>query len=157
MANESKAKLGAVDQSLTITLLSLASSIVGIGRQSGMEDNATTNLFQKVRIYAKITTGTSPTVDKSIRMYLILGDGHTTPFRSDGAGASDASLTVVNAQLIAAVSIKATSDKAYYLESIIDSPGDEWGVAVVHDTGVNLNSTAANHFVHFRGENPELQ
>jgi hypothetical protein len=32
-----------------------------------------------------------------------------------------------------------------------------WGIAISHDTGVNLNSTSGDHAVYFVGENPEAQ
>lgn len=155
MANEIKAKQSAA-AAMTCTLASLASSSTGVGRQTTIIDNST-NLYQLIHVYAKITTGTSPTADKSIWMYLLKGDGHATAFRTDGAGASDAGITIVSARLLAAAHTSSTSDQAYYLHGVIYNPGPEWGVAIVHDTGVNLNSTAGNHFIHYVGENPEVQ
>ena len=155
MANEIKQKLG-TSSTGTITLASLATSTTNVGRQSTMIDNSTV-LAQKVQIYVKVTTGTSPTADKSIKMYLIKGDGNGTAYRTDGAGASDAALTVANAQLIAAAATSSASDTAYYLEATVISPGDEWGIQITHDTAVNLNSTGSNHFFHYTEELPEIQ
>lgn len=152
MANEIKQKFG-TPAALTMTIAALASSTAGVGRQSTTVDNSTTR-YQKLVIMAKVTTGTSPTTAKSIKLYLIRSDG---TYYTDGAGASDAALTVVNAQLIAAVATIATNDKPYYLEATIYDPPDEWGVAIVHDTGVNLNSTGGNHYVRYVGMNPEVQ
>lgn len=152
MPNEIKSKLGS-SAGLTITLASLASSTAGVGRQSTLIDNST-NLYKKVHIYGKITTGTSPTANRSIYVYAIKGDG---TIRTDGAGASDAALTVVNAQLIAAMVTDSTSDKAYYFDCVLEDPGSEWGIAVVHDTGVNLNATGGNHDINYVGQLPEVQ
>lgn len=150
MANEIKSKLSS-SAGLTITLASLASSTAGVGRQSTIVDNSST-LYKKVHIYGTIPTGTSPTANKSIYVYLIKSDG---TIRTDGAGASDAAITIVNAQLIAAMITDDTSDKAYYFDCVVEDPGPEWGIAIVHDTGVNLNSSG--HDINWVGQLPEVQ
>lgn len=137
---------------MTITLASLATSTTGVGRQSTMVNNLDAN--QMIRVYFKVTTGTSPTVNKSIQFYLICGDDPSSSnIRTDGAGASDAGLTVVTANLVCVVQTDATSDKAYIGSFLIRNPGPEWGICVVHDTGVNLNSTGSNHAIRFVAEN----
>lgn len=155
MANEIKALLGN-NTALTITIASLNTVLVGSvqGQQSSTVSN-TSDLFQKIHIYAQVTTGTSPTADKSIKMYQMTSDG--AGYYTDGGGGKDSVLTVVNANLIAAVATDATSDKAYTLEATINNPGAEWGVVVVQDTGKALNTTGGNHFVRYTGENPEVQ
>jgi hypothetical protein len=50
-----------------------------------------------------------------------------------------------------------TSNVAYYAEYKIFDPGPKWTVAIVHDTGVALNATGSNHWVRYRGTNPEVQ
>jgi hypothetical protein len=40
---------------------------------------------------------------------------------------------------------------------LIHRPGPKWTIAIVHDTGVNLDSTGANHQVRWVGANPEVQ
>ena len=156
MANEIKALFGnsGVSTAFTVTLVSLASSTAGVGRQTPMIVNTTTR-FQTIHIFAKITTGTSPTVDKSIDMYFLKGNNNN--YNTDGAGASDAALTIVGADLLNSALTDATSDKAYYLEAVIHNPGLTFGIAIVHDTAVNLNSTAANQFIEYLGSNPEVQ
>lgn len=155
-ANEVKAKLGS-SAAGTITIASLATSTAGVGRQSTLLDNITTDLFQIVHIFVKVTTGTSPTADKSIFLYFVKCDDLSETYCTDGAGASDAALTIVNANQISGVATSSTSDTAYFLEAVIHNPGAQWGIALVHDTGVNLNSTAGNHFFRWHGENPEIQ
>lgn len=153
MANEIKAKIG-TNQTLTITLASLASSTTGVGRQSTIVDN-TTNLYQTIHIYCKVTVGTTPTAGKNIYVYFLRSNG---TLRTDGAGASDAAHTRVNARLLGPIAVPAaTSDTAYYGEFVVRNPGKEWGITIVQDTGVALNATAGNHSIAWNGENPEIQ
>lgn len=157
MASEIKEKFSA-SAALTITLAALPSSVVGVGQQSDVVDNATSNKHSRITLYVKITVGTSPTASRSIRIYLIRGDKNGTPHRSDGAGATNAGLTVKNATMVGVIYVDvATSNLAYYGEFVVDAPGPEWGVAVVHDTGVNLHATPGNHYVKWVGSNPENQ
>lgn len=158
MASEVKEKFSG-SAALTITLASLASSVVGVGRQSTMVDNSS-DRFGRITLYVRVRVGTSPTAARSIRVYLIRSDkiASGTIHRSDNAGASDAGLTVKNATLVGVLYVDAaTSDLDYYAEIVVDAPGPEWGVAIVQDTGVNLNSTGTNHWVRFVGSNPENQ
>src|SRR5262245_58675282 len=107
MANEIKSVFGTTAQ-LTITLASLASAS---GRQSTMVDNTTTR-WQKIHLYCKVTTGTSPTANKGIYVFLLKADKSASPnVATDGAGASDAAITIVSAQQIAGAVVDATSNK----------------------------------------------
>src|SRR5262245_24589103 len=100
MANEIKDKLG-VSTALTITLASLAD---GAGRQSTMVDNGTAR-YQELLVYVKCKMGSSaPNPNSIIEVYLLRGDKDGgTEHLSDGAGAGDAALTPLNAQLIGAL------------------------------------------------------
>lgn len=156
MANEIKDKFTA-STALTITLASLASSVVGVGRQSDMIDNST-NRYQRIKGYVKARLGSSPAAG-SVYVYALRGDKNGTPYRTDGAGASDAALTVLNAPVAGIARTKsspATGDDLYVDFEIL-SPGPEWGLAVVQDSGVNLDSTAGNLFIHWVGVDPEIQ
>lgn len=138
---------------MTITLAALASSTAGVGRQSTIIDN--TNNAKKVHLYVGITVGTTPTIDTNIYVYLIKSDG---TLRSDSAGASDAAWTQVNARLLGVIRVPAvTSDIQYQGEFIIRNPGPEWGIGIVHDTGVNLHVTEALSVVRYTTENSEIQ
>lgn len=136
---------------MTVTLASLASSTSGVGRQTTLVDNSTTR-YDLIRLLGKITTGTSPTTGKSIYIYAIHGDGTR---RTDGAGASDAALTRVTAKLLRTIPIDGTSDKGYQFDALLPNPGPEWGLLIVHDTAVNLNSTGGNHYIYWIGEHME--
>lgn len=157
MANEIKDKFGTAT-ALAITLASLASSIVGVGRQSDIVDNSS-NKWQRIKLYISVKLGTNPAANTSVYVYLVRGDQHGTPYRSDGAGSSDAGLTVLNAGLIGVMRTKtspATGDVLYGDFDIV-LPGPEWGIAVVHDTNVAFNGTGSNFFAHYVGSNPEVQ
>ena len=157
MANEVKDKYAAVS-ALTITLASLASSTSGVGRQSTIVDN-TTARYQDIELSVKITQGTSPTGNRSVSIYLIRDNNDSTPIRDDSAGASDAALTVLNAPLIGVLVNTGSPSTGEVLQGnfLITRPGPKWGIAVVHDTGVNLDSTGGNHVVSYIGLNPEIQ
>lgn len=158
MANEIKDKFS-TSAALTITLASLASSTAGAGRQSTIVDNSSTR-WGEILLYVLLKQGTSPTGNKGANIYLIRDDADaTTAHRSDGAGASDAAITILNAPLVGRLVNKAspaTGDNLYG-EFVIYKPGPKWGVAVVHDTGVNLDSTGSNHWIRWIGTNPEVQ
>lgn len=154
MANEIKAKFSSAT-AFTITLASLGSSTGGVGRQSTMIDNST-NRYQAVIVYLKVKLGTSPTGSRAVYVYGIRSDGAD---RSDGAGASDNAITILNAPILGVMQDKSSPSTGdlLYGEFVFTDPGPEWGIAVVHDTGVNLDSTEANHYYKWVGVNPEIQ
>ena len=142
---------------LTISLASLASSTSGVGRQSTIVDNSTTRC-KRIRIYGKVKLGTSPAAG-AIYIYGIRGEKTGTAFRTDAAGATDAGLTILNAPIIGVFATKgspATGDVITF-DCIFEDPGPEWGICVVQNTTVNLDSTAGNHVIEYRGEEPEVQ
>lgn len=146
---------------MTITVASLATSTTGVGRQSTLIDNTTVRASEAL-IYCKITVGTTPTANKPIYVYLLRGDDPASSnYRTDGAGATDAGLTIINAQLLGTIMCTAaTSDVAYrgdFSTRSLGPLGKEWGIGIVHETAVNLNATAGNHFVRYVTLNPEAQ
>lgn len=155
--SEIKDKYGS-PTALTITLANLASSIVGVGRQSTLVDNTTTR-FSRLIVYVNIKQGTNPTGNKSVYIYLIRSDNDGTQHADDEAGASDAAITILNSQLIGVMRNKASPATGDVLKGsfVVDAPGPEWGIAIVHDTAVNLDNTGGNHWVRFIGINPEAQ
>ena len=143
---------------LTITLAGLASSTTGVGRQSSIVDN-TQSRHQDLLVYVRLTQGTTPTGNRGAQLYLIREDGHASPQRSDAAGASDGPLTVLNAQFVGGLVNRSTPSSGDVLtgEFLVHRPGPKWGIAIVHDTGVALDASAANHQVRFVGLNSEVQ
>ena len=138
---------------MTITLASLANAGA---RQSNMVNNE--DDAQIVRVFFKVTTGTSPTDNKTIEFYLLSGDKATTPdIITDGAGASDASITIESAPLINVIQTDNNSDKTYQGSFLVRNPGVSWGIALKNNTGVALNSTGGNHNMTYVRENQEIQ
>lgn len=147
---------------LTITLASLTTGASGVftaGQESTAVDN-TSNLDLDHLLSGKITTGTSPTVSRSINIYAYanLSSATGTPTYPDVLDGTDSAETFTSANVmnnsvkfVASITIDNTSDRAYYFGpvSIASIFGGSlpkfWGVYVAHDTAVNLNSTAGNH------------
>lgn len=144
---------------LTIGLASLASTTADppVGRESAEVDQST-DLAEDVQIDGKITTGTSPTASRRIRIWAWGGayDGSSVR-RPAGVTGSDAGLTPsawykTTFVLLQWIDTSSASDTTYTfvvpsLRRAFDSlylPA-RWGIFVDHNTGVNLNSTAGNH------------
>lgn len=149
----------------TITVASLASSTAGAGRQTTMVSNTTTR-YGFAFIGVKIKLGTSPTASRAIYVYGIRSDGGGTAIRDDSAGASDAAWTQKNAGYLVYPETKAPSvmqcgaaatGDVFSGVFLMEGLAKEFGVGVVHDTGVNLDSTGGNHALTYVGFNPEAQ
>lgn len=139
---------------LNLTLASLASSTGGVGRQSDMIANPDGE--RELRLYIKITQGTSPTSARAAYVYLLLGNEDAS-YRTDGASNIDSGLTVLNAQQICALRNKisgAATGDVMYKEVLTRIAAPYWGIAIVHDTGVNLDSNSATHFVKYQYVTP---
>lgn len=143
----------------TITLASLASSTTQVGRQSDILDNSSGREMM-ARIWVKLKQGTSPTSNRSAYIYLITDDNNGTNHRTDAAGASDASFTALNAPLIGVIRNKssgaATGDDILG-EFLVRIAAPKWGIAISHDTGVNLDSTGGNHWARYTYISPDVQ
>ena len=153
---------------LTITLASLAtSSTFIVGRNSTIVDN-TSNQFVDAILSGQVTVGTTPTVDKQIVLYVyapikIVSSTASYPIATATMlTESDAAATFEAYQLnqlrfAVSASVIATSDRAYAFGPF--SVGalfggvlpPKWGIYVAHNTAVNLNATAGNHWFHYTG------
>ncbi|MFN0159287.1 MAG: hypothetical protein ACKVRP_14600 [Bacteroidota bacterium] len=155
MANEIRTKLDA-RATFTISLASLANSAVGVGRQSTMISNSSNR--PGALIFVKIRSGSStPTAGAVFQVYLLRGDGTS---RTDGAGSSDAGLTVENADLLGTIVVIATTGKDFY--GVFDTAplgrlGTEFGIAVVNASGTALDSTGGNHVCAYQLYADEVQ
>lgn len=138
----------------TITLASLAN---GSARQSTLVDNSTTD-YPSAIIYLKITSGsTAPTAGTVYEVYLIRGDA---TIRDDGAGATDAAITILNSTLLGTIQVTANSNTAFYGvfdTSSIGVLGPEWGIAIKNNSGQALNATEGNHDYNYVYYVPEVQ
>ena len=157
MANEINRKIKTVSTALTITIASLASSIVGVGRQSDIVDGTVT-LADMLELYIKIRLGTSPN-EGQIEVYLVSDDNNGTNHRSDGAGPSDAGLTALNAPLVGIIDTGSSpgTGKDLWGEFKIPNPPPKFGIAIVHNTGVNLDATPGDHWARYVLRKPEVQ
>ena len=142
---------------LTITLASLATDTnLLAGRESTAIDN-TSNTPVDVLVGGFVSTGTSPTANKQIEVW-VYGSYDGTTY-SGGCTGSDAALTFASEKtslrLGAILPTDATSNHSY--EFVINSIAQlfggvmpkKWGIFVVHNTGVNLNSTGGDHEIKY--------
>lgn len=152
MANEIRTK-DITTAAFTITLASLAD---GSGRQSTLVSN--TSDYPAALVNVKITSGGSaPTAGAVYEVYLLRSDG---TIADDGAGASDAAITIENAPLLGTIKVTATTAKAFY--GVFDTAplgplGPTWGIAVVNESGQALSSTEGDHDYNYTYYVPEVQ
>lgn len=140
---------------LTITLASLANdNNLVAGRASTAVDQKDTDDAIDVLVGGKVTTGTSPTASKQIEVWAY-GSYDDAEF-SGGASGSDAALTPDAKSLLKLLTIIPTvntSNKTYHWGpySVAQAFGGlvpvQWGIYIVHNTGVVLNATGSNHEV----------
>lgn len=146
---------------LTITLASLAtSSSLLVGRESTAVTNVS-NLYVDALVSGQIMTGTSPTAGTiEVWAYGLIKHATSTPTYPSPVTGSDAGITFVAEtklrRLIASIPTNATSNTAYSVHptsmaSLFGVLPIKWGVVVIHNTAVNLNSTAGNHWIHMQG------
>ena len=140
---------------MTCTIASLASDTnLLVGRESTAVDQKDTTDAIDVMLGGKITTGTSPTASRQIEIWLT-ASYDDTEFSGSAAG-TDGALTLIAEtktllRLFTIIPTNNTSDRAYKFGpySVAQCFGGtmpvQWGVWIVHNTGVNLNSTAGNH------------
>jgi len=154
----------AATATVSISLASLAtSSTFAAGQESAVVDN-TTNKYVDALLAGKIRVGTTPTTNTQILVYVFapLDDTPTYPDVMDGtdSGETVTSVGVGQGFLKQAAFMNVdsnTSDRDYAFGpvSVAELFGGtmppKWSVFVTHNTGVNLNSTAGNHFVKYTG------
>jgi len=142
---------------MTMTLASLASDTnLVAGRESTAVDQKDTDDAIDAMVGGTVMTGTSPTAARQIEVWAYASYDDT--IFSGGATGSDANLTPSEKTLMVLLTIIPTvntSNKAYQWGpfSVAQAFGGnvpvQWGVYIVHNTGVNLNSTGGNHEVEY--------
>ena len=151
----------------TITLASLTSDAnLLAGRESTARAN-TTLLAEDYWIGGKVTTGTSPTVSKHIELWVYANIGGATTYPdvfdgtdSDETVTSDA-IKASTLYFVDSILTDATSDRAYWFRpaSLVQVCRgvlpENFGLFVVHDTAVDLNSTGSNHKLSYLGVNEQ--
>lgn len=130
--------------SFTLTLASLASSTVGVGRQATMVDN-TSNLYLSAEVSLNIKVGTTPTAGSQIYVYLIRSNNDGTAIADDNAGASDAAWTQVNAVQLGIMTVLDATSNANYRKtfdtSFLGTLGPKWTIGIVNSSGAALNAS----------------
>lgn len=164
MAADLKTKYPSINTvPLTCVLTSMATDATLLaGRASSVVDN-TTNLDLDHLVSGVIKTGTSPTANTTIELWIyahhLIVSG--TPSYPDSITGTDANKTMTSANVKAAALIRApvtlvvdsTSARSYFFApfSIAALFGGSmppyWGLFVVHNTGVNLSATSTDHVI----------
>lgn len=138
---------------LTKTLASLAA---GSSRQTTMVSN--TNNDPAALVFVKLRSGAvAPTAGRVYEIYLLRGDGTN---RTDGAGATDAAITIENAPLLGTIVVTATTAKDFYGEfdtAPLGPLGAEYGIAVKNATDQALDATESNHVIAVTPYIPDIQ
>lgn len=153
----------AASVALTLAVEGLATSATLVaGRESTAISNAV-NKYLDYLLAGKITTGTTPTDVKEIRVY-VYGAVNDTPTYPDVFDGTDSAETVTSVgirdsalKLAAIIQTDATSDRVYWFGPISVAAlfggtlPTHWGIFVTHNTGVNLNATGSNHVINATG------
>ena len=104
-----------------------------------------------------IKTGTAPTAGKAYEIYLLRADAAGT-YRTDGAGASDAAITIVNANLLGTIVVTASANALFYGDfdtSFLGPLGPSWAIAIKNATDQAAN--ASGHVAEYIYYNPQIQ
>lgn len=152
---------------LTAAVASLASDTnLLAGIESSVIDN-TTDGFDDILLSGKTTTGTSPTAARQIEVWAVAWDGANWPDVFDGTTSAETitSSDIKNAicKPVAILATNNTSDRTYHFSGVSARAvfGGElpskFVLFIVHNTGVNLNSTAGNHEFSYVGVYPQVQ
>lgn len=148
--------------SVTCTLASLASDTNLLAGRESNEVSNTSNLYLDYILAGKVTTGTSPTASRNIEVWVIpLAEDSTYPDVFDG---TDSNETATTRDMLASYGVCVanmlttnTSDRTYWFSGVSvrralgGTLPKKFVVFVVHNTGVNLNSTAGNHAIYVTG------
>jgi hypothetical protein len=140
---------------LTITLASLASDTNLIAGRASTAVNNSSDGHVDFLVGGKVTTGSSPTAARQIEVWAYGSYDGTT--YSAGASGTDAAFSPgVEKNLMRLLQIiptGSTSNQTYewgpcsIAQAFGGTTPSRWGVYVVHNTGVGLNTTAGNHEV----------
>lgn len=154
MANEIRTKFDAVS---TFTI-----SLSGLGSNSSRQSTIVTNSNNRASaiVYMRIRSGNgAPNAGTVYLIYLLRDDGVTT-LRTDGAGTTDAAITIVNAQLLGTIVVTNNANTNFYGEfdtAALGPLGPKWGIAVTNQTNQSLDATEGNHIKEYAYYLPEIQ
>lgn len=154
MASDIKSKYGTSNQSISITLASLANA----GARSGLAVDNTTDLFLDALVQIKIKSGASSVLSSGyveVYAYATADGGTTYP---EGAG-TDVGVTLTippNIRTIGRLNVvaNATTYKSSPMSVAAAFGGilpDHWGIIIENQTGAALDSTGGNHAALYQG------
>ena len=154
---QSAQKFNAAATALTITLTGLASSATAGRESTAIDLTALSPIPFDVQVHGQIMVGTTPTINTFIRVG-IFGSWDGTAYDGAATG-SNAALTPTGGptriEIWEDIPVPATtSDVAYTfkvpsLVRLFGALPRKFGVWVNNQSGVNLNATAANHFIKY--------
>ncbi|MEZ0137378.1 MAG: hypothetical protein AB9Q17_02385 [Candidatus Reddybacter sp.] len=148
---------------VTLSPASLASSGTYIAGRESTEIDNTSNKFLNAEVQGFITTGTTPTVDTYIKLFVWASHTSLGTTALDVLDGTDSAETFTSVDimssivtLVRSVKVNATSDQKYHFKpfTIADIFGEMpkyWGLYLAHDTVAALNSTAGNHEFKYTG------
>lgn len=140
--------------------MSLAGLVNQTARQSTMVSNS--NNYPGAIVYFGISSGAvAPTSGAVYEVFLLRGnDPASSDYRTDGAGATDAAITIRNAHALGQIVVANSANTVFYGEfdtSYAGPLGPEWGIAIRNSSGQNLHGTEGNHFKGYVYYVPEVQ
>lgn len=132
----------------------------GGARQSTMIAN--TNNYPAAIVTIKIKSGAAaPAAGKVYEVYLLRGDDTAaSTYRTDGAAAADAAITIENAQLLGSIIVTNSAAKVFYGDfdtAFLGPLGPEWGIAIKNATDQAFDTTESNHLKGYVYYIPEAQ
>lgn len=152
---------------ITAAVASLASDTnLLAGIESSIIDN-TTDGFDDILLSGKSTTGTSPTASRQIEIWAVAWDGSSWPDVFDGTSSAEtitsSDIKNVICRCVAIMPTNNTSDRTYHYTGIsakavfMGELPSKFVLFQVHNTGVALNATAANHEHSYIGVYSQVQ
>jgi len=136
----------------TITLASLADAAA---RQSTEITNSNNDLDALIQGFIKTAAAGVDTAGGAVEVYAFasIDDGTT---RDDGAGASDAAITVANARLLCVIKANVNATTFYVpVTSVAGAFGgvlpERWGIIVKNESGAALDATGGSHAINYQG------
>lgn len=148
----------AASSAVTISPEALGSSSTFVAGQESTAIDNTTNKYLDYILSGTIMTGTTPTVNTEIRVYIVgITNDTTWPDVFDGTNSPE---TVTNAFILdaatclaARMQVSATSNVAYWIRPVSVAAlfggvlPKKFVVFVAHNTAVALNATPGNHVI----------
>lgn len=149
---------------ITCAIASLASDTNLLAGRAGTAIANSTDLDLDHLVSGVVTTGTSPTAGTRIEVWAYADYKRVsgTPTYPDSITGTDAAKTMTSdnvkqsaLRLVATIVVDSTSDRPYAFApvSIVALFGQvpaNWGLFIVHNTAVTLNSTGGNHELHYQ-------